>query len=92
MYNCTDDVQRCRFEPFVAAAEAEQERLAELCGVLEVTLDEVSVGTKPASTDKGDPLIAGRKFLADCLHRRLALYKVLFKESWSLATTYCVFK
>jgi hypothetical protein len=93
VYKCMEDVQRCRFEPFVAEAEAELQRLVELCGLLEVALDEVRVATKPSSTDKGgDPSISARRFLADGLHRRLALYKVLFKESWGLATTYCLFK
>jgi hypothetical protein len=98
LYNWTEDLQRCRFEPFAADAEAELKRLAELCGMLEVAREEVrmtgvtGVAGKPVPGDKGDPLLAGRKFLADCLQRRLVLYKVLFKVSWSLTTTYCVFK
>jgi hypothetical protein len=98
LYNWTEDLQRCCFEPFAAEAEAELKRLAKLCGMLEVAREEVhitgvtGVAGKPVPGDKGDPLLAGRKFLADCLQRRLVLYKVLFKVSWSLTTTYCVFK
>lgn len=81
LYTLSQDCQHGRYEAFLQQAEAALRELLQRCSRLSA-LTPSSEGSHAAEV----------KYALDCLRRRVVMYKALYKEAWSLATTYCNFK
>lgn len=87
LYSYEEDQQQRRYRPFMVKAERELKRSAELLSLLQFLCNGETDSSAVTSSDG----TARRRYVSDVVKRRIDLYRVLYKEAWSLCTTFCMF-
>lgn len=104
VYRADQDAQLLQFESFVQEAEDAVQCYTKLWSelVFRTEMEQASSGKLPVEKGKGTvasmvaegtafTYIGSTAYGVENFHRKLVLCKLLFKESWGLCTTHCVF-